>query len=299
MDLKQLETFVAVAEHGSFSKAAQAVNLTQSAVSQQMRDLEQQVRIALFDRRVRPPRLTREGRLYVDTARAILDAQARFMERFGHGRLAGKLTIGAVRSALSLGLPEALHALKENHPHLSLRLLSSGRLTNELIAEVRSGSLDAALVVGPPSEARDLFWRAYASERFYVIAPANTPGLTDCEVLASAPYLRFVPILKGEQEIDGYLTRQGLNLASEMELDTFEAVVLMASAGLGAGIVPALYVPRAREHRLRVLPLGDPSLIRELGIIARRPTKKLEMIELLHATLARVRREKAEEFLSG
>lgn len=291
MDLRKLATFVAVAEYGAFSRAAQAVNLTQSAVSQQMRDLESQLRLPLFDRSCRPPRLTREGRMYVETARTILDAHALFLERNSRTEISGTLTIGAVRSALTAGLPEALHALKSSHPRLSLRLVGSGRLSAELIQEVRTGRLDAALVVGPPPDSRDLLWKSYAVERFYVIAPPGTPGLTDDEVLSSAPYLRFVPILPGEREIDAVLERKGLRLVPEMEIDTFEAIVLMVGAGLGAGIVPGLYVPRARVQNMRVLPFGDIGLTRELGIVMRRQEKKRDLIDLLHATLARVRRE--------
>jgi DNA-binding transcriptional LysR family regulator len=290
MDLRKLATLVAVAEYGSFSRAAQAVNLTQSAVSQQMGDLESQLRLPLFDRACRPPRLTRVGRMYVETARTILNAHDLFLERNSRAHIGGNLTIGAVRSALSSGLPEALHALKSSHPRLSLRLVGSGRLSSELTQEVRAGRLDAALVVGPPVENRDLLWKSYAVERFYVIAPPGTPGLTDDEVLSSAPYLRFVPILPGEREIDAVLERKGLKLVPEMELDTFEAIVLMVGAGLGAGIVPGLYIPRARVLNMRVLPFGDIGLTRELGIVMRRQEKKQDLIELLHSTLARVRR---------
>lgn len=295
MDLRKLATLVAVAEHGTFSRAAQAVNLTQSAVSQQMSELENQLRLPLFDRDTRPPRLTRVGRAYVETARAILDAHALFLERHSRVEVSGSLTVGAVRSALSAGLPEALHALKVNHPRLSLRLVGSGRLTSELTREVRAGRLDAALVVGPPTEDRDLLWKSYAVERFYVIAPPGTPGLTDVEVLSSAPYLRFVPILPGEREIDAVLARKGLKLVPEMEIDTFEAIVLMVGAGLGAGIVPGLYVPRARVQSMRVLPFGDRTLTRELGILTRRHDKKADLIDLLHATLERVRRNRGDD----
>ncbi|MBN2752214.1 MAG: LysR family transcriptional regulator [Rhodospirillaceae bacterium] len=294
MDLRKLETLIAVAEYGSFSRAALAVNLTQSAVSQQMSDLEHQLRIALFDRTTRPPRLTKVGRMYLETARSILNTHTLFMERHSRIGITGNLAIGAVRSALSAGLPEALHALKQNYPGLSLRLLGSGRLTTELTEEVKAGRLDTALVVGPPPESRDLLWKSYAIERFYVIAPRGTPGLSDSEVLLSAPYLRFVPTLPSEHQIDAVIERQGLELKAEMELDTFEAIVLMVSAGLGAGIVPGLYIPRARQQHLRVVPFGDHTLTRELGIIAKRQNKKIELISLLHTTLARIRRDKAD-----
>jgi molybdate transport repressor ModE-like protein len=157
MDVRKMESLVAIAEHGSFSKAAKAVNLTQSAVSQQIRELESLLGVPLFNRDTRPPKLTRHGQAYVETARAMLALHRAFLETHSRGDVRGTLVVGTVRSALTGVLPAALRSLKQSFPHLTLRLINSGRLSNDLTQDVQSGQLDAALIVGPPAADGELY----------------------------------------------------------------------------------------------------------------------------------------------
>jgi len=280
-----MEGLVAIAEHGSFSKAAKAVNLTQSAVSQQIRELEGWLGVPLFDRDTRPPKLTRHGQAYVDTARAMLALHRAFLEAHCRSDVRGTLVVGTVRSALTGVLPVALRSLKQTFPHLTLRLINSGRLSNDLTQDVLGGQLDAALIVGPPEADGELFWRSYAMERFFVIAPADAPGATDIDLLSGRPYLRFIPNLPIERRIDREIEKRNLNIVPEMELDTFESILLMVSAGLGVGIVPELYIREAARDRIRVMPFGDASFYRELGVITLRRCKKMALVEALLSAL--------------
>ena len=285
MDLRKMETLIAVSEYGSFSHAARSVNLTQSAVSQQMRDLEDQLGIQLFDRKTRPPTLTRLGKRYVETARTIISTHRTFVSKHCQQQLYGTLIVGAVRSLLSSVLPQAFSHLKHQNPSLVLRAVNSGLMSTALVDEVRKGHLDVAVVVGPPDLSSDIIWRPYAIERYFVIAPPDTKGLTDEELLRSGPYLRFAPHLPGEWKIDREINRRMPNLSAEMELDTFEAVLAMVDAGLGVGIVPALYVDKAHAQKLTIRQFGDSSFFRELGMIYLRKSKKFELISMLHKAL--------------
>lgn len=280
-----MESLVAIAEHGSFSKAAKAVNLTQSAVSQQIRELENLLGVPLFNRDTRPPKLTRHGRAYVETARAMLALHRSFIETHCHADVRGTLVVGTVRSALTGVLPTALRSLKQTFPHLTLRLINSGRLSNDLTQDVQTGQLDAALIVGPPEADGDLFWRSYAMERFFVIAPADVPGTTDVDLLSGGPYLRFIPNLPIERRIDREIEKRNLDIVPEMELDTFESILLMVSAGLGVGVVPELYIRGAALERIRAVPFGDASFYRELGVITLRRSKKMPLVEALLSAL--------------
>jgi DNA-binding transcriptional LysR family regulator len=286
MDLRRMESLVAIADYGSFSKAAKVVNLTQSAVSQQMRELEGQLGIPLFNRDSRPPKLTRHGQAYVETARAMLALHRSFLETHCHTDIRGTLVVGAVRSALTGVLPTALRSLKQTFPHLVLHLINSGRLSKDLTGDVQVGQLDAALIVGPPDVDGDLFWRPYAIERFFVIAPRDTPGATASDLLSAGPYLRFVPNLPVEHRIDREIEKRGLRIVPEMELDTFESILLMVSAGLGVGVVPELYVRGPDRERIRFIPFGDASFYRELGVVTLRRCKKMAMVEALLSALA-------------
>lgn len=285
MDLRRMESLVTIADYGSFSKAAKVVNLTQSAVSQQMRELEGQLGIPLFNRDTRPPQLTRHGRAYVETARAMLALHRSFLETHCLTNVRGTLVVGAVRSALTGILPTALRSLKQTFPHLIISLINSGRLSKDLTGDVQVGQLDAALIVGSPDVAGDLFWRPYAIERFFVIAPKDTPGTTDVDLLSAGPYLRFVPNLPIEHRIDREIEKRGLRIVPEMELDTFESILLMVSAGLGVGVVPELYIRSLDRERVRFVPFGDASLYRELGVVTLRRCKKTALVEALLSAL--------------
>ena len=285
MDLRKMATIAAIADLGSFSRAALAVNLTQSAVSQQMRELEAGLGVVLFDRESRPPKLTADGRAYVAIARAVISEHRSFVAARSRSQLSGTLTVGAVRSALNLTLPKAIRSLERNYPLLHLRLINSGKLSVDLTQHVRGRQIDVALIVGPPVDGSDVVWRPYAMERFFVVAPADTKGSTAEELLLAGPYLRFVPNLPIEQRIEKEMERRNLRLESHMELDTFESILLMASEGLGVGIVPERYVGGADRRKVRFAPFGGPSFFRELGIVYHVACEKVPLVDLLFSEL--------------
>lgn len=146
---------------------------------------------------------------------------------------------------------------------------------------------NAALIVGPPENTGDLFWRTYAIERFFVIAPKDMPGTTDIELLSNGPYLRFVPNLAIEHRIDREIEKRNVTAVPEMELDTFESILLMVSAGLGVGIVPELYIRSADLDRIRFVPFGESTFYRELGVITQRRCRKMMLVEALLSALVR------------
>ncbi len=285
MDLRKMATITAIADLGSFSRAALAINLTQSAVSQQMQELEAGLGVTLFDRDSRPPKLTVDGRAYVALARSVLSEHRSFIAARSQNKLTGTLTVGAVRSALNLTLPKAIRSLEKDYPHLHLRLINSGRLSVDLTDLVRSQQIDVGLIVGPPVDDREVVWRPYATERFFVVAPAEKRGTTAEELLMAGPYLRFVPNLPIEHRIEKELERRNLNLECHMELDTFESILLMASEGLGVGIVPERYVGGADRRKVHFAPFGSSSFFRELGIIYHSQCEKTPLIDVLFSEL--------------
>src|SRR4051812_5576505 len=111
MNLRNLKTFIAVADQGNFARAANAVGLTQSAVSMQMRSLENLLGIQLFDRSKRPAVLSEQGEVLVKRAREIVRLfDTMFADAVGTDNQPAVLHLGAVRSTLSALLPRALSA---------------------------------------------------------------------------------------------------------------------------------------------------------------------------------------------
>ena len=151
MSLRALRTLAAIAQHGSFARAAEAVCLTQSAVSLHVRTLEEAFNAPLFDRSRRTPTLTEAGRRAVERAREILAIYDGIAGELGEGgELAGRLRIGAIQTALAGVLPAALAALRRQHPRLRVQVYSG--MSAELASRLDAGELDpaAGLAVVPP-----------------------------------------------------------------------------------------------------------------------------------------------------
>jgi DNA-binding transcriptional LysR family regulator len=122
MDTRQLKTLIAIAEHGTFAKAAEAVGLTPSAVSQQIQALEMEVRAELFDRSSRPITLNGHGLQMLEAARTLVRDADNIIDAISGRAVGGTFTIGSVRSsALSL-LPLSIVALKADYPDLRIKL---------------------------------------------------------------------------------------------------------------------------------------------------------------------------------
>jgi DNA-binding transcriptional LysR family regulator len=144
LDPNNLESLVAIAETGSFTAAALRVHRTQSAVSMQMRKLEQEVGRKLFLRAGREARLTSDGELLLAHARRILKAQAEALAVFDQTALAGELRIAAPDDYASTFMPGILFRFAETHPNVRVDLRSLP--SHEAARQVERGEIDLALV---------------------------------------------------------------------------------------------------------------------------------------------------------
>lgn len=153
MELRQLRYFVAVADEGQFTRAAQRLLIAQPAVSQQIRRLEAELGEPLFDRDRRHVRLTAAGRTLLPHARATLAAADRAKAAVGSlsGLLSGQLTVGAFEGAPEGLLAAALGRFRRAHPAVEVRATEG--YAAELLTAVQRGELDAA-VAGLPDTAQ-------------------------------------------------------------------------------------------------------------------------------------------------
>ena len=265
MDVKTLYTMVSIADHGSFNGAAKALGLSLSAVSLQIKALEDEVGMVLFDRSKRPPPLTGDGRDLVEKARGLIADWERLSGTLKKSSGSGVLKIGAVHTVVSGALPPALLDLRKRRPDLDVRLTTG--LTHELEAALMGGRIDVAIVTEPESLASGLTFEAFSADPLVVIAGRDTSGQTFRDVLEHQPYVRFARQARVAHLIDSALADAGITVNSHMEIDTLEGVVSLVGAGLGVSIVPA-----RREHpfpqNIRVLAFGDPPITRRLGLLS-------------------------------
>jgi DNA-binding transcriptional LysR family regulator len=292
MSLRQLETLVAIADAGSFHAAADRLAITQSAVSMQMKALEEALQASLFDRARRPPALRENARPLIDQARQILRLHEDF--RLGAratGAVSGALRIGVIPTASTGILPDALAILRERTPLLQVRIESE--LSTELIRRVERGMLDAAILTEPPRISADLRCRTILEERLLVVAPADSPGANDVELLNALPFLRFNRRAGVGRAIDTALRARGIDVQERMELDSIESILMMVSRRLGVAVAPERSITSEQRTKLKCLPFGDPVIRRRVGLLERAGRDPSPLTDALHEALTEVVRHAA------
>ncbi len=296
MDLFKLKSLIAVAEMNSITAASKAVNLTQSAVSQQLKELERELDLELLDRSRRPVCLTTAGAELVGVARNIIKLLENFQDRFQQKEFSGRLTLGYVRSAVTDILAQAILLLQKKHPQMNIRLVNTGGVSNHLAEMVAEDKLDVGLGVGPLPLPKGVMWKSIALQRYYVVAPAHYKGDTDEKLLLQGPYLRFKPFTLTETIIDRGMKKRGLHLEAGMELDDYDSILLMVRHGLGVGIVPEPNITHRISTEFRCLPFCTPQLTREGGLMVRFDNPNMNMVELLWKTLKHLHNKKIFDF---
>lgn len=271
LNLDQLHTFSEVVDAGSFSAAAARLDLSQPAVSLQVRQLEQRLNVRLIERVGKRLKPTSAGATLLEHARRIDAAVEDAMQALSsHARgVAGEVAIGTGATACIHLLPPMLRAMRKRHPMLDIRV-STGN-TDDVLAAVTENRLDIGLVT-LPAAGRSLHITPVLRDAFVVIAPAgdhewaqeSTP-----QALAAAPMVAFESGSSTRLLTDEWFLQAGIRVRPVMALGSIEAIKEMVSAGLGYSIVPRMSVSAAHHRRgLRVAPL-TPELSRTLAIVVR------------------------------
>ncbi|WP_342595944.1 LysR substrate-binding domain-containing protein [Salinicola lusitanus] len=283
MDTRQLRTLMAIAEYGTFARAAREVNLTPSAVSQQILALEQELDTPLFNRETRPPSLNLHGLQLLETAKKILGLVEETRISLKGSRISSSLSIGSVRTSTIGLLPRAIVALRQTYPELHVDLRVG--MSSSLLSDVNAGRLDLAVVAEHAGVSRNLTWSPFLREPLVVIAPPGTPPMTAGELLESLPFVHFASDVPLAALINNELTHQSLKVKHIAEIDTIPAIVECVAAGLGAAVVPDIAVRENGRDMLK-LPFGQPQVYRQIGTVQRANSAKSELLIAMHNKLA-------------
>lgn len=283
ISFKQLRALVAIEQTGSFVEAAEQLALTPSAISQQIRALEEHLGVELFDRSGRSPRLNTDGREACERARQLLEQSVRFGDGLGQSGAGATLAIGATYMVQAGALAPVLAALKAEQPELFLRVFRG--MSADLAQRVEQGELDAAIMTGPPfSLAHHCSWHRLDRESFYLVAPSSQQGRSVEALLACSDYIRFDRQAWAGSMIEDELARQGLRLNETMELDTLQAALSMIEHGLGITIMPLnRKLVRELSANFYVQPFAQARLSREVGLYQQRDHNRQLQVEALLA----------------
>lgn len=279
LNLHHLRVFAAVAQHGSFSRAAVALRLSQPAVSKTVQELERQTQLALFDRSGRTPRLTDAGNALFARARELFGVERVAEEELGalRGLERGVLRVGASTTVATYFLPPLLARFHQQHPGVTLRVVSAN--TRAIARRLLEGRLDIALVEGPVSHERItvLPWR---EDELVVIAPAAHPLVRKRRVraadLINEPFILREPGSGTRVVAEAALAEHGVHPGTTVQLGSTEAIKQAVAAGLGLAVVSrASAADQLALGYIAVIPLhgtGFRRSLTELRLTGRSPS---------------------------
>ena len=259
MDLRQLETLVAVADHGSFSAAARSMYTVQSNVSAHIGRLERELGVTLVDRQ--RGGLTDEGATVVDRARRVLhDLQEIAAEMASRGDdVHGDTRVGMIGTMARWVVPTLLAQLRDLHPGVHPMVYEGN--TSTLVPRLLSGHLDAA-VVHLPLDEPDLHVTPLFAEDLLLLVPASHALATSTEAsltdLAGQPLILPPAGTAFRRVLDRAANLAGVELVPLAEIDGVRLMAALAFEGLGATIVPATAIPRVTGDHVRVAMPGLP-----------------------------------------
>ncbi|QNQ53180.1 LysR family transcriptional regulator [Serratia liquefaciens] len=265
--IKQLKVFVAIARHRSFSRAGEAIGLTQSAVSHSVKELEAEVGVRLLDRTTREVVLTDAGqrlanrveRLLDELQSSLLDARSFGVQRSGTVRVASSQTISAHL------MPQCIAAGEKQYP--DIRIMLRDQAQQQVLHSIRNAEVDFGIVVDPV-QAVDL-----DCEPFLLLCRNDHPFAGLAEVHWSAlngSRLVLQDYASGSRPlIDSALRQQGVEAQVVQEIGHPATLFPMVAAGIGISIFPALALPLPEGGQLKVRRLM-PEINRALMLVRRK-----------------------------
>ena len=241
MEFRQLEVGVEVAAAGSFSAAARALHVVQSAVSASVRATEKELGVELFHRRAHGVTLTTAGEAFVTAAREALRAVRHIPQAVSaaSGVLRGQLSIGVMHGAWG-ALDQTLLCMRRDHPEVRVRLRQTS--VTEVVTGLQEFRLDLAIVVIPDEPIAGISTREISCEPM-VLAASQDFGLAadvaTVQEVASLPFIDFSHVWALRAMIDRTFTAAGVSRHSSFEITDINAAAELVRVGLGVTIVPA------------------------------------------------------------
>lgn len=274
MQIETFKVFCDLVETASFSRAAALNQITQSAVSQQIRALEKAFDVSLIERGKRNFSVTQEGRAFLQASKEILSAYDGLSVRLRELQnvVAGPLKVAAIYSVGLHDLPPYLKKFRALFPEVALQV--EYRRSAQIYAEVLEGAADLG-IVAYPQRRRGLVVESHWEDRMVLICHPEHPLAERRRVklseLDGERFISFEPDLPTRKAVDKVLRAAGVNVQRVMELDNVETVKRAVEVENGISIVPETAVfHEVRTGILAAVDIESAEMWRPLGVIYRR-----------------------------
>ncbi|MGO4332085.1 LysR substrate-binding domain-containing protein [Cupriavidus sp. 2TAF22] len=272
-DLGDLQAMVAVVEQGGFRAAAEALSLSQPALSRRIEKLEEALNVKLFERTTRRVTLTLVGREFVGKARAVLAEVEAQLLGIGDPAAArsGEVTIACVPSAAHYFLPAVIARFHAQFANVRVKMVDEG--ANVVLHSVASGEADFGLNFIGTQEA-DLLFEPLLRDPFVLAChPAHPLARRRSVKWAELGKYTLVALSRSSGNrlmLDLALADVPGRPAAFYEVRHVSSVLALVEAGLGIAAVPRLALPGGERAALAAVPLREPAVTRTLGILRRR-----------------------------
>ncbi|HEY4342442.1 MAG TPA: LysR family transcriptional regulator [Steroidobacteraceae bacterium] len=272
MDLRRIETFLAVAELESFSGASKRLSRSPTAVSTHVQLLEQELGTRLFDRTTRRVTLTPEGRLLMARCRAVISEldglKKELHERSDLRR--GHVSFGAVPSISSLRLPAALAAFKADYPGITLELHEGS--ASQIHYDLREKVTDFAIApaMGNP---KDMHYAGVLSDPYVAVVPeaaARNRKSISLQELARYDQLAQPRDTAVRISVEQAFRSAGLDFHPTVEVAHHQTLLNMVAAGLGVTVLPSICIPEGGRVGYSTLAIRPAGLKREICVVTLR-----------------------------
>jgi LysR family transcriptional regulator, carnitine catabolism transcriptional activator len=270
---QQLRAFAAVAYHSSFTRAAEALSTTQSALSARVAQLEQSIGAKLFDRTTRSVHLTRIARDMLPSVERILgdmDALIGQSKDISAG-IAGRVVIAALPSVSATILPSAIAAFRTKYPRISIVLRDA--LAETIVAMLRADEVDFA-ISSPLIGDRELSFSLLMTDRMAAVFPRGHPlrsvSKLRLEQLADYPTILMDRHSSVRRVIEDALRARGKSLQPVYEVAFMSTAVGFVRAGLGVAVLPTASLEVQSAKDLACRNFTERALTRRIGLLKRR-----------------------------
>jgi DNA-binding transcriptional LysR family regulator len=274
MDIETLKLFCDVINLKGFTQAATANSITQSAVSQRLKSLENRFGIPLIERHGTELRLTKAGEIVYKSARRILGEYREVQERLQEmkGRGGGSVRVAAIYSVGLYELDPFLKRFLRTHPNVDVQVEYSR--ASKIYQDVISGTVDLGIVAYPPRKPQ-LSSIAMSNDELVLICAPDNPfpqsETISLKQLDSQPFVTFQRDNPTRRAIDDAFKKHGVSVATKAEFDNIELIKRAVEIGLGCSIVPSVTVKsEIQTGLLKAFSLAEGPFIRPIAAVFRR-----------------------------
>ena len=288
MELRQLIAFKEVASHASFTAAATHLHLTQSAVSQQIKALEDECNVTLFDRSGRLVRLTNAGQVFLSHVERIIaqveNARVEMAEMAGGAR--GRCRLASLPTIAAYLLPRALATFQRRYPGVEVQLMEAVQL--QLLEWVQQGTVDFSIVALPVQDPH-LQSASLLHDDFVLVVPKDhrfaARHIVKLAELVTERFILFPRGAGGREQFMEACRQVGFEPQIAFEIEDRETILGLVAAGVGITLLPRIIAHHTRVDGPIMVDIVEPRLRREVGVVWRRnrylPQSARNLIALL------------------